>query len=170
MITEDSPDSDIDDKKSSAYESIGWDGDPDNDLRFYPNPGVDVYFDDSDDAEVFMLEESYSVSDDETSSTNGSCDESSSYCVSPNGIKWNSSAPVNRRLQRDMINFHEGAKVNPDDEVSAFQLFFTELMLRSILRLTNRRMRAKRQKVFTFEEFTAAIGIIIRSGADKSNL
>lgn len=147
--------------------------DDDMDNMYYPNPGVDVYFEDSDDAEVFMCNDSYSSSDGEDGSSNdsGSSNANSDfYCLAPSGIKWNYSAPVNRRLRRDMIDFHEGAKTNPSDEVSSFHLFCTEIMLRSILRLTNRRMRAKKQRIFTFDELTAGIGIIIRSGADKNNL
>lgn len=147
-------------------------GDYSSEEIFFPNPGVNVYYEPSD-GEILEDESNSDISSD-GSDILSTPDETSEFAsmkyTSPNGIEWSDSPPPPRRLARNLISFREGPTVTPPDELSAFLLFFDEIILRTIMRYTNRRMRAKKLKPFLFCEIQAGMAIIIRAGADKDNL
>ena len=49
--------------------------------------------------------------------------------TSASGIDWHSTIPPVRTLSRNIVNFREGATVNPTTEVQLFFLFINECML-----------------------------------------
>lgn len=143
-------------------------GDQSSDDEFYPNPGV---YNQPSDGEVEIEDETESSDESEASEDEcGTSDDNSDVCTSPNGICWSKTPIPVRRLRRNILNFNEGPTIRPLDELASFFLFFTEVILRTIMRFTNRRMRAKKEMPFSFAEMKAAIAVIIRAGADKENL
>jgi hypothetical protein len=90
--------------------------------------------------------------------------------ICPNGIVWQNEIPPPRRLARNIMNIRPGHRIIPLSSLDAFMLFVDEVLLRTALRYTNRRMRAVGKHPFSFREMKAGIAIIIRAGADRDNL
>lgn len=148
---------------------------PDSDCEITPNssasaeavaPGGD---DSSSDGELVIE----SDSDDSTPSSGQSVSDDDDVRLevftAKSGTVWSSQQPPIRLLARNVIDFHHGTTARPPTERAAFELFFSEDIMRIIMRETNRRLRQDYQPLFTYEEITAAIATLIRSGADKDN-
>ena len=113
-----------------------------------------------------------SDSDDSTSSSDQSVLDDDMHLeefTAPSGTVWSSQQPSIRLLDRNIINFRRGTTARPNTERAAFQPFFSEDIMRIIMRETNRRLRQDHHDLFTYEEITAAIATLIRAGADKDN-
>lgn len=123
---------------------------------------------DLSDGEIVIDEETDDSDSEADASSND--ENSNNEFVSPNGVKWNSSRPVQRRLSRNITNFSAGPTFIPRTEVESFYLFLDETILRTILTYTNRRVRQARKSPFTLSELKAGLAILIRAGADKDNL
>lgn len=144
-------------------------------------PDADVY-QQSSDCELYSESDSSTCSEEDSDSE--STDQSPTQpidssdgvimdnqdVVSPSGIVWKFNAPPSRRLRRNVINFREGPTVNPSSESEAFLLFIDEQMIRTSLRYTNRRLLSLRKRKFSYDEFKAGIGAIIRAGVDRDNM
>lgn len=139
----------------------------DDDEIFYPNPGV---YDLPSDGELHAFNDSGDETNDSDEEDDVSEDMGDEILTAPSGISWRRTPLPARRLQRNIISFNEGPTIKPLTPLESFFLFFTEFILRSIMRLTNRRMRVKKEKLFSYAEMKAAIAVIIRAGADKDNL
>ena len=130
----------------------------------------DIFGEHSDDGELFVenensSNESFSSSEDETIE-NG---QARTDYISPNGFSWTPNRPTPHRLQRNITDFIPGPTVTHETEIQCFESFVSEVILRTILRHTNSRVRALGKKPFTFTE-RACISVIIRAGADRDNL
>jgi hypothetical protein len=90
--------------------------------------------------------------------------------TSPNGTVWTDQEPPARRLVRNIMNFQQGPRIIPRTEMEAFHLFIDEVILRTIQKYTNRRMKAIGKRPFSFVEIKACIAVVIRAGADRDNL
>ena len=126
------------------------------------------------DGEIFVE----STSDQSSESEDGSDDEVTeaddndipTVHTSPNGISWSDQPFPVRLLNRNIIRFSPGPTLTPSSEKNSFLLFFDEEMISQIHLYTNKRMTALRKKPFSYDEIHAALGIIIRAGADRDNL
>lgn len=114
------------------------------------------------DGEVFF--------DDFSDSSSSDSEETEEIFVTSNNIQWTNLRPQPHRLSRNIIRFQEGPTFAPNSEKEAFHLFVDDTILRTILRYTNRRIRADGGKKFSFDELKAGIAVLIRAGADKDNL
>ena len=129
---------------------------------------VQHLFEEYSDGELNVID-----SDNETSSSD---DETSNSAhrytdhVSPNGFCWSEQRPTAHRLQRNVIDFIPGPTTTPETEIQSFNLFVSEIILRTILRYTNSRIRALGKKTFSLSEMKACIAVIVRAGADRDNL
>lgn len=135
---------------------------------------IGAYGDNTDDSDgELQIEEESDETDVSSVSAESDSDTSSLDLVqhvSPSGILWDANPPPLRRLNRNIVDFRSGPRIVPRSEYEAFSLFIDEIILRTIQRYTNRRMRARGKLPFTFNEVKAAIGIIIRAGADRDNM
>ena len=134
--------------------------------------------DDDEDIEIFVeeeeLEHESASSDDET---DGIDEEIEDTPVIANGIVYSRIPPAERRWERNIIDPCNRPRnlVQITKEIEAFLLFMPEELLRTALRHTNRkcndvsRQRNKKIPSFSFEEFLACLGIVIRLGADRDN-
>ena len=134
-------DNDSDDDLESANASV--DNDPENSgnqEHTIENRGIRERGDESDvsDGEIF-IDEDTDGSDSEADDSDPD-ENSSNEFVSPNGMKWNSSRPVQRRLLRNITNFNAGPTIVPRTEVESFHLLLDDTILRTILIYTNRRV------------------------------
>ena len=126
-------------------------------------------FEEYSDGELHVID-----SDNETSSSDDETPNSThaqySDNVSPNGFCWSQQRPSFHRLQRNNIDFIPGPTTAPQTEILSFDLFVSEMILRTILRYTNSRIRALGKKTFSLSEMKACIAVIVRAGADRDNL
>ena len=131
----------------------------------------DIDVDDDGDLEIFEEDDRRSVSSADETSEEDQCE------VSASGILYSREPPTERRRARNIINFEQRPRnlAHVSSELEALLLFLPEEQLRVILRHTNRKCQdvsRQRQQVipsFSYEEFLACLGVLIRLGSDRDN-
>ena len=120
---------------------------------------LSILSDDSDgELQIEENDETDGSSDSEASDNDDSFSNLGQH-VSLNGVVWNTNPPPPRHLNRNIVDFQSGLRIVPKSEYESFSLFIDEIILRTIQRYTNRRMRARGKLPFTFKEVKADIGI-----------
>lgn len=127
-----------------------------------------------DDGELEIFEENDDAFSEEAETTD---DENEEVAVSANGISYLRDPPAERRRARNIMNFEQRPRnlAHVSSELEALLLFLPEEQLRVILRHTNRKCRdvsrLKQQDIhpFSYEEFLACLGVLIRLGSDRDN-
>jgi len=126
------------------------------------------------DVEVFEEEDELEI---ESASSGEETDELDETPIIANGVTYSRNPPAERRWRRNVIDAQNCPQnlAHVTSEIEAFLLFMPEELLRLVLRHTNRkcrdvsRQRNKQIPLFSYEEFLACIGILIRLGADRDN-
>ena len=94
------------------------------------------------------------------------------------GIQYSAHSFVGRRRQRNLLSYKSQNLAHLRTELEAFILYIDELMLLTIQRYTNRKVNDLRHAArvvrsfmspFTLDEITAAIGILLSTGAARDN-
>ena len=152
-----------------------------------PNNDDEVYNEQVENGEQLLdnstdgveLEEDSSDGDiDLFSEQDSDSDEDNEEEFESAGIKYSERPFEHRRRQRNVIDFHPRASVNPQSELEAFQLFMSDDILLQIQRYTNRKVIELRRVVpktygfmstFSLDEVKACIGIILYAGSDHDN-
>ena len=123
--------------------------------------------DDEGDVEVFGSSEDESSEDD------------SDVEHVANNIVYSENPPPDRRWNRNIITDIPRNIAHAQSELEAFLFYLPEEIIRHVLRHTNRKahdlMQGMREKpnhfsLFSYSEFIACLGILIRSGSDRSGL
>ena len=136
----------------------------------------------SDDGDMAMIEEDGSSSDsDSLVSQFEDCSEDEAVGdtnLQADGIAYSLEPISPARRSRNILTEVPRPLVNPENELSAFELFISEDVLLLIQRFSNRKASDLRRNLrspppytsdFSIAEIRACIGITIRAGSDRDN-